>query len=186
MPEKRKSVTKDAIFKSVFGLSESQIAAAIKADSTGWIESDYQEPRTMLEALEQGNPKQLARFLPEWSAVANKDKLQFRQRCQVIQVLLSSFMDWRKTGVTTIKTESDTITFVFEKARKGLPPVTLSFQQVVNQFLQFDPPPHSTAEWAEVFAHGLRHPEPPAEGLRPIVRGSSTKRKAGRKPKAES
>jgi len=186
MPEEHNVPTRDAIFKSVFGLAEPQIASAIKADTTNWIESDYQEARMMLEALEQGNPKQYARFLSEWNAVANKDKLQFRQRCQMVQVLLSSFMDWRKTGVTTVKTKSDTISLVLEMARTGLPPITLSFQQVVDQFLQFDPPPHSAAEWAEVFAHGLRHPEPPAEGLRPIVRGSSTKRKAGRKPKAES
>lgn len=175
---------KKTAIEKLLGQSEKHIRIAIKVDESGWLESDYQEARMMLETLEEGNTEQYQRFLSEWKAVSNKNKLSLQQKCQVVQFLLSSFMNWRQTGVATLRTQSGAITIVFEEVKSGTPQVTLSFQQVVDQIIQFDPPPDSVDTWSEVFARALRRPESPPEGFRPIVQGSSTRRKPGRKPRS--
>ena len=171
-------------FDEIFGCDSSAVKAAIGSDEEGWLESDYQEALFVLRNLRSDNPEQFEDFLGRFHAVEGLEKFSFQERCQLIYFLLSSYIDWRATKATRIRTENFSATMLFEKVYKSDPPIRLDFQNVVDQLANFNPTPEQARQWAQIFSPNSEYSVPPEEEFPGIAPELGTKQKRGRKPRS--
>ena len=169
--------------KIIFGLSEDDMTDAVKAEETGWLESDYQEALQLARKLEVTNQECFEEFISKIMSANGLERLEIRSRCRLIYTFLSTYVDWRVTKFSTMKIKNSRTTMFFEKIHKKNPTIELDFQDVLDSVLTFSPSSEQTSAWGEVVAHGLRHPLPLDEVAPEIVRGAGAKKKLGRKPK---
>jgi len=169
--------------KIIFGLSEDDMTDEVKADDTGWLESDYQEALHLAHKLETSNRKCFEEFLTKITSANGLDKLGLHSRCRLIYTFLSSYIDWRETKFGSIRIKDTRTTMFFEKIHKKNPIIDLDFQLLLDAVLGFSPSSDQISKWGEVVAHGLMHPLPPEEVTPGIVPGAGAKMKPGRKPK---
>ena len=174
-------------FDEIFGCDSSAVKAAIGSDEEGWLESDYQEALFVLRNLRSDNPEQFEDFWGRFRAVEGLEKFSFQERCRVIYLFLSCYVDWGSTKLTRLRDREGNINTVYfiEKINKKTPRIRFNFQNVVDQFQGFDPSPEQLDEWASIFAPNTNIQQTTDEDFPEIVRGMGKKSKSGRKPKTE-
>ena len=164
-----------------FGCTEDQMDIAIQEDKTGWLESDYQEARRLLQKLEMHSTGLFDDFIRKLKGVQGLDKLGIRTRCRLIYFLLSTYVDWRSTKFSRVQIKDSFSTLIFEKLHKKCPTVEVDFQSIVDSLLAFSPSKHQVSSWGEAFGHGLKHPRLPDEVKSEIVHGAGSAKKRGRR-----
>ena len=170
----------------LFAVSMEQLVAAVQTDASGWLESDFMETISLLDMLCDIDQARYDDFKTRFLAVRGLDKLSFDKRCRLIFFLLSSQIDWRGLRSRVVRVKGERTTLNFESLYTSEPPITFDFQQIADQFTQFDPSNDRQNSWADVFARALQHRQPPPEDMPPIVRGAGSKQKPGRKPRSAS
>jgi len=161
---------------TIYGCTKKDMKSAIRADESGWLESDYQAGLSLLRKLHEANPTLSDLFLVEIRKLKDLDCFPIKVRCRLIYFLLSTHIDWRDTYHQEIKL-SFNATFLVEKVYSKEPTINIDFQHITNQISQLDPSSDQLEAWADIFGIALKHHQVQPEVSSGIVRDAGKMRK---------
>ncbi len=168
--------------KIIFGLTEDEMTAALEADESGWLESDYQEARHLLYKIERGYPEHFKAFLESLQDLEGLDDFTLQQRCRFIYFVASQHIDWRDTNHQVVDLgDKGATTLLYEKVYTGEPTINIDFQHIIDQVRQFNPSPEQIEAWVGLFGNALKHQPAQGEVSSGIVRDAGKMRKHRRK-----
>ena len=165
---------------TIYGCTKEDMNSAIKADESGWLESDYQVSLSLFRKLHKANPALSDLFIAEVRNLEDIDCFPINIRCRLIYFLLSTHIDWRDTYHQNISL-SFNATFLQEKVYSKEPTINIDFQHITNQINQFDPSADQLEAWADIFGNALKHHQVQPEVSSGIVRDAGKMRKRRQK-----
>jgi len=174
-------------FNEIFGVDNQAVITAINNDDEGWLESDYQEAYHVLNKLKNDNPEQYEDFTNRFRSVVGLEKFSLQERCRIIYLLLTCYIDWPSSKLTRLRNEDksiDTVYFI-EKINTKSPKIRFNFQNLFDQIHNFNPPSQQLDELASIFSPNQNIHQTEDEHFPEIVRGMGKKLKPGRKRQIE-
>ena len=152
----------------IFRLNYKEMQKAIEEtydeDDGSWERSDYEDVRRVLDHMHRAKRDTLDSFAARMKKLKGLEKLPLRERFRFIYLLLSSYVDWRRTTVQPVTIVGQPAMYLNEAIQKDAPRIELDFQAMLDALLIFQPSPDQQAVWAEVFSQGPSEHQPHPSG----------------------